>query len=297
MGGELRRHYAKLCDLRDFGNPRVRDAIAGIVPDAPPGSERQLERKNWEFALLALFLEDLGRLHEDTRALAVGAGHEAVLYWLADRLGHVLATDVYGQGDFAAQEADARMLADPAAFAPYPYRRDRLAVASMDARALELEDASFDVVFSLSSIEHFGDRHDVAQAAREIARVLKPGGHAFVVTECFVSPSLLDRPRVHNLLRIASRGRVAPAARPDRRGTDVFTPAEIGAGIVAPSGLRLLQAPDFSLSPATLDNVATFRGGAHPEPASGSWHPHLAVRARLGSPWTSFALPLEKPVR
>ncbi len=289
----LARRYVKLCDLPDFEDPRLRAAIEDVVPGRPP--HEQLERKLWEYAMLALFLEELGRLNDCTRALAVGAGHEAVLYWLANRVGHVLATDIYGEGGFAGREADDAMLADPSAFAPYPYRRERLEARRMDARHLELADASFDVVFSLSSIEHFGSRQDVARAAAEIGRVLRPGGHAFIATECFVASSVLDRPRVHNLLRIASRGRVAGTAEPARRAIDVFTAEEIGAWIVAPSSLRLLQEPDLTLSPESLANVATYRGGERPEPASGRWHPHIALQARIGSPWTSIALALQKP--
>jgi len=56
----------------------------------------------------------------------------------------------------------------------------------MDARRLDFADESFDVGFSLSSFEHFGGPQDVLAAARELGRVLRPGGHAFVVTECFV---------------------------------------------------------------------------------------------------------------
>ena len=48
------------------------------------------------------------------------------------------------------------MLTDPGTFAPYPYERERLDVRWMDARDLRFPDGSFDAVFSLSSIEHFG---------------------------------------------------------------------------------------------------------------------------------------------
>ena len=48
------------------------------------------------------------------------------------------------------------MLTDPASHAPFPYREDRLEVVYADARELPFPDESFDVVFSLSSIEHFG---------------------------------------------------------------------------------------------------------------------------------------------
>jgi SAM-dependent methyltransferase len=295
MPAALRRQYVKLCDPRDFDDSRLQAAIADVVPGR--AAEQRVERKLWEFGLLALFLDDVRRLHDGTEALAVGAGREVILFWLANRVGRVLATDIYGEGDFSHREADAAMLADPSTLAPYPYRRERLEVRRMDARRLELADESFDVVFSLSSIEHFGSPAQIGRAAAEMGRVLRPGGHAFIVTECFVRRSPLDRPRVHNLLRIASRGRLAAPARADRRAVDAFTPAEIGARIVAPSGLHLLQPPDFTLSRESLANVATFRGGGEPVPATGHWHPHVAVRARIGSPWTSMALALQKPCR
>ena len=63
------------------------------------------------------------------------------------------------------------MLDDPTRFSPYPYREDRLEVRHMDARKLEYPDESFDVVFSLSSIEHFGRPGGVVEASREIGRV------------------------------------------------------------------------------------------------------------------------------
>lgn len=45
--------------------------------------------------------------------------------------------------------------------------------------ALEVEDASFDLVLCTQVLEH---ARDPAQALREIARVLRPGGHTFVTT-------------------------------------------------------------------------------------------------------------------
>ena len=86
----------------------------------------------------------------------MGAGDERILFWLANHVGEVVATDIYGEGDFAGREAGGSMLVDPAAHAPFPYREDRLSVLWMDARELAFPDASFDVVYSLSSLEHFG---------------------------------------------------------------------------------------------------------------------------------------------
>ena len=82
-----------------------------------------------------------------------------------------------------------------------------------DARELPFPDGAFDVVFSLSSIEHFGGPRDVARAAREMGRVLKPGGHAFVVTECFVRLHPLETALVDFAVRCADAGREAQRAR------------------------------------------------------------------------------------
>ena len=96
----LSRQYVKLCDRPDFDDPALRAKLREMVaPVATPHEE--LRRKYWEYAMLGLYLEEVGALREDASALAVAAGHEEPLYWLANRVGHVLATDIYGEGVFA----------------------------------------------------------------------------------------------------------------------------------------------------------------------------------------------------
>src|SRR5262245_18711667 len=90
----LARQYAKLCDPRDFDYPAVRDRIDAITPDLEPAA--RFNRKHWEYAMLTLFLEESGLLRDDARILSVGAGHETVLFWLANRVEKVVATDIYG---------------------------------------------------------------------------------------------------------------------------------------------------------------------------------------------------------
>ena len=279
-----RRQYVKLCDLRDFDDPAVRERIDDIVPGLDP-SER-VHRKNWEYALLALFLEDAGLLGEETRILSVGAGHETVLFWLANRVAKVVATDIYGEGIFSGLEADHSMLSDPTVFSPYPYRESHLEVRHMDAKQLEFEDGSFDAVFSLSSIEHFGSWADIRRSAKEIGRVLRPGGAAFIVTECFLGRSLLASRAVQE-----AGSKVAWPIR-------IFTPSLLQSEIVAPSGLELVQLLDAT-PPETGDNVIELHGGGRITSTSGVDHPHIAVRVqRFGlrtRTWTSVALAMTKP--
>jgi len=288
----------KLCDRQDFDDPALRERIRSIVPGLQP--EEELHRKLWEYAVLTMFLEEVGALDEETEVLSVGAGHEEVLYWLANRVGRVVATDIYGEGGFAGREAAASMLTDPSAFAPYPYREDRLEVFTMDARRLEFPNESFDVVFSLSSIEHFGSSVDIAQSAREMGRVLRPGGHAFVVTECFLRRHPLNSRLLHTAIRLATLGRLATGATPRHRAIEVFTPGELQRQIVGPSGLELVQPLTLDISPESWENVQSWVGDHH-EPAQRKPFPHIVldIRGRFpfktyGAPWTSAGLAMRK---
>jgi SAM-dependent methyltransferase len=290
----LRRRYAKLCDVEDFEDERLLAVLREILPERDPRTH--VERKVWELAMLAMFLEDVGRLGEGTQALAIGAGDERIVFWLANRLGRVVATDIYGEGDFAGREAEPSMLEDPVAHAPFPYREDRLEVRWMDARSLDFPDASFDVCFSLSSIEHFGSPAEIATSAREMARVLRPGGHAFVVTECFARRHPLNAAPVDLAVRLATLGRRRRQATLRRRAVvdQVFTARELETRIVAPSGLRLMQPLDLSLSPASWGNLTRSLPEGRLEPRTGEYWPHVLLQADR-SVFTSVCLPLEKP--
>jgi SAM-dependent methyltransferase len=117
--------------------------------------------------------------------LSVGAGHEPVLYWLANRVRRVVATDLYtGFWEHAgAMEGDSRVLTDPASCAPFRYRQERLTFARMAGQQLGFGDQTFDVVYSLSSIEHFGGLSAAKAAVAEMARVLVPGGVLALATD------------------------------------------------------------------------------------------------------------------
>jgi ubiquinone/menaquinone biosynthesis C-methylase UbiE len=290
----LSRQYVKLCDLRDFDDPQLLATIADILPERDP--KTHIERKVWEFAMLAMFLEEIGRLSEDTEALSVGAGDERIVFWLANRIGKVVATDVYGEGAFSGNEANPSMLEDPRAHAPFPYREDHLEVLWMDARDLKYPSDSFDVVFTLSSIEHFGSPADIAQSAREIGRVLKPGGHAVVVTECFVRHHALDTSAAEVAKRVITANHKMPGAKPGQRVAlaDVFTPRELTKHIVSPSGLSLMQSLDTTVSPASWDNLTLCAPDGQLIPRSGRKYPMVLMRLRR-SVFTSVCLILEKP--
>jgi len=150
-----------------------------------PQDEGWYHRKAWEWTQCVYGLERLGALGPTKRALGVGAGHERVLYYLANRTEVMVATDLYA-GDFTtspAEEADSAFLHEPERFAPFAYYRDHLLGLPADGCHLPFRTGTFDVVYSLSSIEHFGGHERASQAMREMCRALCPGGVACVATE------------------------------------------------------------------------------------------------------------------
>jgi SAM-dependent methyltransferase len=144
-----------------------------------------MHRKPYEFAQLLYGGRRLGVLREDSLVLSVGAGHELVLYWLANHVRLVVATDRY-EGvwrDRQGREGDPDVLQHPEEYAPFPYRRESLRFVRLDGRHLSFSANTFDLAYSLSSIEHFGGMPGALQTIREMARVLKPHGVLAVATE------------------------------------------------------------------------------------------------------------------
>jgi SAM-dependent methyltransferase len=185
------RRLNKLCELEDWQDQelvatmrRVLPYLAQSHPRWPQGGEH---RKHWEYAHALNGLAHLGVLHPDAFVLSVAAGHEEPIYDLTNRVRWVFAVDIYGQGLFAGDEAQGTMLTNPDAYARCPHNRNRLVVQHMNALDLRFEDGTFDVVFCLSSVEHFGGLPAATQALREMHRVLRTGGVALITTECIVN--------------------------------------------------------------------------------------------------------------
>ncbi len=278
------RQYAKVCDSGDFDDPRFEARAAELRPDLDLTWQR--DRKTWELTMLSLFLEEAGVLDGASSVLSVGAGREAILFWLAPRVGRMVATDVYGTGEFAGYDAPAEMLSDPAALSPYDVDLGNLEVQVADGRRLDgFGDRTFDAVFSLSSIEHFGGPADVARAASEIGRVLRPGGRAFIVTELSLARPPAPRRAGRWALRAVTGGRLGKR--------EVFTLEELQRDVIVPTGLELMQELDTFTSPASLENLAVRRFGRWLRTPTGKFHPHFTIRV-AGETFTSVGLPLRK---
>ncbi len=228
-----------------------------------PQDEGWYHRKAFEWTHCIYGLERLDALGPSKAVLGVGAGHECVLYHLANRSRLTVATDLYSGGfvESIASEADPEFLSNPRKYAPFRYHEDRLVGLPADGCHLPFRDASFDVVYSLSSIEHFGGHAAAAQAMREMARVLRPDGVACVATELIL------------------QGGPHP---------EYFTPAEVDEWLVRPSGLVLVEELDPERPPREYIDDPVWL----PEQVLKT--PHL-VLAVADLRWTSVMLFLRKP--
>ncbi|MCJ7587349.1 MAG: class I SAM-dependent methyltransferase [Candidatus Aminicenantes bacterium] len=173
----------KLCRLADSRNAAWAKGFSDLLF---PSAENIFHRKIWEFNQIIHGLRRLRRLSPDAVALGIGCGHEELMYFLATRLKMVYATDLY-QGGYLGDEGADDVLLHPDKYAPFRYPEDRLRVLRMDARELSFEDGTFDIVFSLSALEHFGRKADKRRALKEMNRVLKPGGVAALTTELILN--------------------------------------------------------------------------------------------------------------
>ncbi|MBV9311580.1 MAG: hypothetical protein JOZ73_12145, partial [Solirubrobacterales bacterium] len=147
------------------------------------------------------------------------------------------------------------------------------------------------------SIEHFGSSADIARAATEIGRVLRPGGHAVIITEYIVRRHLLNSAPVDFGVRLATLGGRRRAATLRRRAAlgEAFTRRELEKHIIAPTGLGLVQPLDEALSAPTWENVVTVAGDGRMSSPSGCVYPMVLMRISH-SVFTSVCLVLEKPL-
>ena len=275
----------KLCEAEDFRNPALLEVMRQVHPHKvrehgakwPRGFEW---RKGWEVAMAVLAMERRGKLRPDALVLGVGAGVEVTTFYLTNLVRWVFATDLYAATPDAWQEdAPISMLTDPASLSMIPCNPRRLVVQHMDGRDLRFEDNTFDAVYSSSSIEHFGDWNDVIVAAREMGRVLKPGGVLTLSTE----------------YRLSGEGKGIP-------GVLMFDRDELRSLIVEPSGLHWVDEPSFDISALTLQKIVSEqemtdyhldrRAG---RPAKWKTFPHIVLEIG-GYRLTSYHLALEKPL-
>jgi SAM-dependent methyltransferase len=254
----------------DEGWQSVMRAFKATPDYAPPDF---VHRKAWEWVQCLYGLDWLGMLDESHAALGVGVGFEPLSYFLSNVLGDVVATDLYPQShmwsESGAREGNPEILADPEKFAPYDYRKDRLTFRRMDGSQLDFPSERFDIVWTCSSIEHFGGHAAAARSMQEIQRVLRPGGVAVVITE-YVLPEPMS-------------GRLS-------FDSEYFNQRCLYEFLIRPvRALRLVQPLDLTVPDYYIRRAVHLPEEAQ-APHAGSTKPHIVLRTEREVLLTSVAL-------
>lgn len=173
--------YNKIAQVADLSNGEWKKT-QGSMGDPFVMNEESFHRKLWEYIHIVHVLKNAGYLYSQNRGLAIGAGREYILYFLAHKVNKIIGIDIY-EGEFLGGEDERDIPLRPEKFAPFLYPRENLDLIRMDSRQLEFENNSFDFVFSVSSIEHFGSKREIQKSINEMYRILKPGGICVITTE------------------------------------------------------------------------------------------------------------------
>jgi SAM-dependent methyltransferase len=259
----------RLCYLEDWNNEEFRLILSELQKLNPFGF---IHRKDWEWALGIIAMERYNKLNENSRAVGVGSGTEPIPFYLANKLKHVYATDLYGELETWNNASPSDFPENPQKYSPFPYREDALTVSRMDGTKLEFPSEVFDIAFSFSSIEHFGEKHHsgALKGLKEIERVLKKGGIAVIATEYIINDK--DHPEFFNRKTIYS---------------DLIDKLD---------SLKLVEPLDLRITTKTLDTVMDIEVDANWNKMDNNFretHPLILVRNR-GILFTSVMLVFKK---
>lgn len=262
----------KLCHIEDWQNSELREIISELqyassidyingkgwgVKKYPVNNRKgSIHRKDWEWGLGVIAMKRLGKLNNKSKAIGVGSATEEILFYLANRIDHVYATDLY-DGKSWKNSVPKDFPENPKKYSPYPYKEDALTAMRMDATRLEFGDESFDIAFSFSSIEHFGgENHSGAlRSMKEIERVLKPSGIAVIATEYILN---------------------------DKEHVEFFNRRTIYSDLINKlDKIKLVEPLDLRITTKTLDAVMDYQSGVNWIVSSDEFkksHPLVLVR-------------------
>ncbi len=186
----IKNNKQKLCDIADWFNPEIDRVIRNELQAFP-----HFHRKQWEFAIIYLALEEAGVLNKNSTGIAFGAGKERLLYSVARRVKKLIATDLYNVDSVW----EGTKTNDPKNYllgnAPFKIDPDSLDAHYMDMKKIEYPDETFNFCYSSCVFEHISNNdRGFIKHLKEARRTLKEGGVYCLTTELTYEKDTLRLP-------------------------------------------------------------------------------------------------------
>jgi SAM-dependent methyltransferase len=175
--------HNRVCNQEDLRDPSFAETVSAIfsyerIDDYTVAPNAPTSPRHWEAGAVIGALRSQGLLAPESTLLVVGAGWEPLVFYLIQHVHRVFAVDRYLTHDASGARL---MMMQPADVQPYETPLRNLVVQHMDERQLNFPDDTFDGVIVLGTLERAQSLQEIAWAAYEWGRVLKPGG---IVSVC-----------------------------------------------------------------------------------------------------------------
>lgn len=270
------RGFNVACHVEDFSSEDLRSLLKELYPDEARSSAFPLgveSQETWGTAMAVRTLREAGALRRDGRLLVLGAAAIPVVSLASRSAAEVVVADLFlGMTSRDAEEA-LLMLASPESFARTGLDPSRVTVRHMDDRVLVFPDESFDGVVASASMGRSGRDEDVAAAAYEIGRVLRPGGVATLTLDLLV---------------------MGPAREGGAPGRRLFAEPDLRRLVVDASGLEPLDELDLSVSARTLETPRDMEAILEDRPRDGRFGVSQLVAVHEGQVVATVHLGLAK---
>jgi len=186
-----------VCKYSDFSLPWYRPQerslmLRQIYSYHSAAQQDFVNRKFWEWCVIAQALEDRCKLKTGTRALGFAVGTEPLTAHFAGRGCTVLATDLdVNMSDQGWVDTGQHAASLDALYQPLLVNRElfneRVSFQPADMRTLEGLSGEFDFIWSSCALEHLGTLQAGIEFVVNSAKMLSPGGVAVHTTEFNVS--------------------------------------------------------------------------------------------------------------
>jgi hypothetical protein len=110
-----------LCYVEDLENSEILEILSSL--------QHPFSRRTWEWAQATVAMRRFGKLNNNSKAIGIASATEPLLFYLANHVNYVYATDLYDSTKYIDTPSD--FPEKPKKYGPFPYKEDALTALRM----------------------------------------------------------------------------------------------------------------------------------------------------------------------